>query len=58
MILIRSTNSNGFRLGQWAKIVDFMWINNRICYVVEFIDGKKDTWVVYDPSDPYEFATA
>lgn len=54
---IRSTHHYGFRSGQWAKIVDFGWHDgaDRPCFVVEFIDGKRDEWPYEDDSAGYEF---
>ena len=56
-ILIRATHVYGFRSGQWGRIVGLDWVNDRPCYVVRFIDGVEDAWPVYDPTDPYEFAS-
>lgn len=55
-VYIKATHQYSYRNGQWAQIIGFTWSNNRICYVVQFIDGKRDWWPVYDSSEPYEFA--
>lgn len=52
---IRATHPYGFRWGEWATVIGLVWSNNRLCWHVMFPDGKTDTWVVEDPSDPYEF---
>lgn len=55
VVEIRATHPAGFRSGQWATVTGLVWSNARPCYEVRFPDGVTDTWVVYDPSDPYEF---
>lgn len=59
-VYIRATHPAGYRSGQWARIVDVVWTGSpeRPCFRVQFIDGRFDTWPVYDPADPYEFAGA
>jgi hypothetical protein len=52
-VLIRATNTSGFRCGEWAQVVSIVW-DRRLCYKVVFIDKVTDIWPVYDPSDPYE----
>lgn len=54
-ILVRATHRYGFRSGEWAEITGLAWVNERPCFEVRFIDGARDKWPVYDPSDPYEF---
>lgn len=55
---IRHTHPNGFRSGEWAIVRDFVSVNGRECYLVEFPDGVTDSWVVEDIDDPYEFRSA
>lgn len=52
---IRSTHPDGFRSGQWAKVLAVTTVTNRPCYVVMFPDRRTDLWVCDDPRDPYEF---
>jgi hypothetical protein len=52
---IRATHWAGFRSGQWAVVTGVEWANDRPCFAVRFPDGKTDSWVMVDPSDPYEF---
>ena len=52
---IRATHVYGFRSGEWAVITGVEWANERPCYRVRFPDGGTDSWVIEDPSDPYEF---
>ncbi len=57
-VLIRATHPAGFRSGEWARIEGVQWANGRPCYRVRFPDGATDSWVISDPSDPYEFAAS
>jgi hypothetical protein len=53
---IRATHPYGFRCGQWAELIGVCYIEERPCFIVFFPDVHVyDSWVVYDPSDPYEF---
>lgn len=56
-LYIRATHKDGFRSGQWFKLIDVSWDNYKPVYVVEGIDGVIDAWPIYDPSDPYEIVT-
>lgn len=53
--LIRSTHQYSFRSGEWARIVGVEVVSSRCCFVVEFIDGKRDSWVIEDAAAGYEF---
>jgi hypothetical protein len=59
---IRGRHPACFRQGQWAKVVEVAWCQPptdgvaRPVYVVEFIDGRRDLWPVYDSAADYEFA--
>lgn len=55
MFNIRATHQYGFRNGEWARVLGVVWLNERPCYHIRFIDGKEDHWPIYDESDPYEF---
>lgn len=55
---IRATHRYGFRSGEWAVVEGIRWANGRACYRVRFPDARRDSWVVNDPSDPYEFRLA
>lgn len=53
---IRSTNTNSFRSGQWAKLLDGLPTRyGRLCYQVEFNNGVCDYWLVDDDQAKYEF---
>ena len=51
---IRSTRQSSLRCGEWALIIGVSWVRDRPCYVVRFIDGFIDQWVISDDSG-YEF---
>lgn len=59
---IRASHPAAFRPWQWAKVVEVAWIApkaeqpGRPVYVVEFVDGRRDLWPVYDTEAGYEFA--
>lgn len=58
---IRVTHPAAFRSGQWAKVLEVAWLSDhgdgaRPVYVVEFVDGTRDLWPVYDTLHGYEFA--
>ena len=58
VVLIKATHRYGYRFGHsypWGIISGVEWVNNRLCFRLEFSEGVKDYWPVYDPSDPYEF---
>lgn len=60
-VYVRTNNGYGFRHGQWARLVDVRLVSPpdgseaRLCFEVEFIDGGRDQWVVYDAAGEYEF---
>ena len=54
-VQIRATHPYGFRSGEWARVIGLVWSHGRPCWHVMFPDGRTDTWVKDDPSDPYEF---
>lgn len=56
MSWIRSCHWAQYRRGEWARIVMVVEARERPCYLVEFIDGATDLWVVDDPAAAYEFA--
>lgn len=58
--LMRGTNHNVYRSGQWARIIAVEVyappdIEPRCCFVVEFADGARDRWPIVDPAAGYEF---
>lgn len=67
-LLIRATHPYGFRSGQWARVIEVVYLPavyghnhtitqpGRPVYRVEFVDGVRDLWPVYDETDSYEFA--
>lgn len=52
---IRSMHRDGFRSGQWARLLWNSEIQGRRCYHVRFGDGQLDDWVINDPDGQYEF---
>ena len=57
---ITSNNVDGFRYGEWAKLVGIVKIRGRDCYHVQFEDAKEqlpnvDYWPVIDSWDSYKF---
>ena len=60
--LIRTTNSAGFRNGQWGEIVEKISIlrpdnSFRKCIKVVFPDDASDIWPMDDPAAGYEFSS-
>jgi hypothetical protein len=66
-LYIRATHPDAFRSGQWAKVVSVDYLpqrhgpsprDARPIYLVEFVDGRRDQWPVYDDVAGYEFSSA
>jgi hypothetical protein len=64
-LFIRGTHPDVFRSGQWGKVVQIGMLpkhhgdtprDPRPVFLVEFIDGQRDLWPVYDPAAGYEFS--
>ena len=56
-VFIQGVHEQTFRSGQWAKLLGVVVHDARLCFVVSFIDGELDLWPVYDPGEPYKFAS-
>lgn len=44
------------RSGEWARIIGIIILSGRVCFEIEFIDGRRDQWPVQDPAANYEYA--
>lgn len=53
---IRSHHPYQFRPGEWAEILCTVEQDGRMCWLVEFTDGKRDLWVIEDSVADYEFS--
>lgn len=65
-VYIRATNHNAFRSCQWAKVISVELLPEqfgrdarpaRPVYLIEWVDGKRDQWPVYDDAAGYEFSS-
>ena len=52
---VRSTHPNGFRSGEWGRILTTVESHGRDCYLIQWADGVTDWWPVVDPSDEREY---